>query len=113
MSIEHWSEYVVLVNLSGEPQVEEDLVDAAECVSARCDCDVVVDCSQVERVGCSSCRQLLELDDTLRAQGHSLVLCGPAAKLGRAFATPALAHLFRFAGDRFSALARLGLATNG
>ena len=110
MPIEHWSECVVLVNLSAEPQMQEDLLDAAECVSARRDCDVVLDCSQIDRVGCCSCRQLLELDDTLRANGHRLLLCGSRAKLGKAFASPALAHLLRSATDRFSALARLGLA---
>lgn len=110
MPMEHWSECVVLVSLSEEPQVEEDLVDATECVSTHCDCDVVVDCSQVDRVSCCGCRQLLELDDLLRAHGHRLVLCGPTAKRHKTFATPVLAHLLRFADDRFSALARLGLA---
>jgi len=110
MPIEHWSEFVVLVSLSAEPQVEEDLLDATECVSLHSDCDVVVDCSQVDRVGCCSCRRLLDLDDTLRANGHRLLLCGPTGNLGATFATPALTQRLGFAADRFSALARLGLA---
>ena len=110
MPIEHWSECVVLVNLSAESQIEDDLLDATECVSARSDCDVVVDCSQIDRLGCCSCRQLLDLDEALRANGHRLLLCGSQAKLGETSASPALAHRLRFATDRFSALARLGLA---
>jgi anti-anti-sigma regulatory factor len=89
--------------------MEEDLLDATECISAGSDCDVVVDCSQIDRVGCCSCRQLLELDDALRANGHRLLLCGSQAKLGKAFASPVPPHLLRCATDRFSALARLGL----
>ena len=110
MAIENWSERVVLVSLLGEPQTDDDLADAVECVSGRGDCDVVVDCSKVDRMGCSSCRHLLELDDTLRSQGHRLVLCGAKATSNKAFATPALAHVLRFADDRFSALTRLGFS---
>lgn len=107
MAIENWSEHVVLVSLMGEPQMGEDLADVTDRVSHRQDCDVVVDCSQVGRVGCSTCRQLLELDGALRSQGHRLVLCGARPTSGKAFAAPALAHLLRFADDRFCALARL------
>jgi anti-anti-sigma regulatory factor len=110
MGIENWSERVMLVNLSGEPEMVDDLAEVAECLSSRDDCDVIVDCSQAERVGCSSCRQLLELNDTLSAHGHRLVLCGSKAKSSEAFAAPALAHVLRFADDRFTALARLGVA---
>jgi anti-anti-sigma factor len=110
MAIENWSEHVVLVSLLDEPQTAEELATVAERVSSRRDCDVVVDCSAVDRMGCSSCRQLLELDDTLHAQGHQLVLCGTRDTSGHTFATPALAHLLRFTNDRFSALARLGFS---
>ncbi|UCD50953.1 MAG: hypothetical protein JSW27_25945 [Phycisphaerales bacterium] len=110
MGIENWSECVMLVNLLGEPEAGEDLAEVVECLSSRGDCDVIVDCSHAERVGCSSCRQLLELNDTLSAHGHRLVLCGSKAKSGNAFAAPALAHVLRFAEDRFTALARLRLS---
>ncbi len=111
MGIEDWSEHVVLVNLLGEPETEEDLADVAECLSGRSDCDVIVDCSHVNRVGCSSCRQLLELNDALSSQGHHLVLFGAKARSGKAFAAPALAHILRFADDRFTALAKVGLSS--
>jgi len=110
MGIENWSECVMLVNLSDEPEVGEDLAEVAECLSSRDDCDVIVDCSHTERVGCSSCRQLLELNDTLSAHGHRLVLCGSKVKSSKAFAAPVLTHVLRFADDRFTALARLGLS---
>ena len=110
MAMENWSEHVVLVSLLGEPQTDEDLADLVDCVSHRSDCDVVVDCSQVDRIGWAGCRQLLELDDRLRSQGHRLVLCGAGSGLGQARTAPALAHTLRFADDRFSALARLRLS---
>jgi len=109
MAIENWSERVVLVNLPGEPEAGDDLADVVECLSNRDDCDVVVDCSDAERVGCSSCRQLLELNDALNSHGHRLVLCGANRQSLGAFATPALAHVLRFADDRATALARLAL----
>jgi len=110
MTLENWSEHVVLVSLPDESQAGEDLADVAERVLGRHDCDVVVDCSGVDRVGCSCRRQLLELDDALRAQGHRLVLCGATTTVREKFTAPALAHVLRFADDRFSALAPLSFS---
>ena len=72
MGVENWSEDVVLVDLPKEPLIADDLADVADRVRARHDCDVVIDCSHVDRLGCSNCRRLLELDDELRSCGHHL-----------------------------------------
>jgi len=45
MSVQNWSEHVVLVNLPAEPQMADDLADVAYRVRHRHDCDVVIDCS--------------------------------------------------------------------
>ena len=77
MGVENWSENVVLVSLPGEPQTVEELTDVAELISEREDCDVVVDCSQIDRIGRSSCRLLwptccgLPTIDSLRWRGWS------------------------------------------
>ena len=110
MGVEKWSENVVLVSLPGEPETMDDLTDVAEWISGREDCDVVVDCSEVDRMGESCCRMLLELNGALTSRGHRLVLCGSRPTLRKAFAIPAFAHALRFADDRFTALARLELA---
>ena len=110
MCIENWSESVILVSLPSEPGMADLLEDVVVLVNGRDDCDVVLDCSTVERMGCSSYRQLLELGSMLGSCGHQLVLCGPRTKVQKAFAAPAFAHGLRFADDRFTALARLGLS---
>ena len=109
MCIENWSENIILVSLPGEPGTADELADVAALVGGRDDCDVVVDCSTVGRMSCSSYRQLLELNSALSSCGHQLVLCGPKRKVKKAFASSAFAHTLRFADDRFGALARLGL----
>jgi anti-anti-sigma factor len=109
MGVENWSENVVLVSLPGEPQTVDELADVAEWISDRADCDVVVDCSQIDRMGRSSCRLLLELNGALTSRGHQLVLCGSRPALRKTFTSPAFAHVLRFADDRFTALARLEL----
>jgi anti-anti-sigma factor len=108
--VENWSEDVVLVSLPGEPQIADELADVAQWISGREECDVVVDCSEVDRMGRSSCRLLLELNGALTSRGHRLVLCGPRRGLKRTLAAPAFAHVLRFADDRFTALVRLELA---
>lgn len=110
MCVENWSENVVLVRLPGEPQTADELTDVARWIAGRADCDVVLDCSDVERMGQSSCRLLLELSGALISRGHQLVLCGSRSTVKKELAAPALAHLLRFADDRFTALARLELA---
>ncbi len=110
MCVENWSENVVLVSLAGEPQTGDELTDVAQWIAGRNDCDVVVDCSQVDRMGRSSCRLLLELSGALISRGHQLVLCGSRPALKKNFAAPAFAEALRFADDRFTALARLELA---
>jgi len=107
MSVQNWSEHVVLVNLPAEPQMADDLADVAYRVRHRHDCDVVIDCSHAPRVGSSSCCRLLELNKAVCSSGHCLVLCGSGAKLQETFAAPALAHTLRTASDRFTALAAL------
>ncbi len=104
MCIENWSENIILVSLPGEPGTADELADVAALVGDRDDCDVVVDCSMVGRMSCSSHRQLLELNGALSSCGHQLVLCGPERKLKKTFA-----HTLRLADDRFAALAGLGL----
>ncbi len=110
MGVQNWSEHVVLVSLPEEPQTAEDLAAVTERVRNRHDCDVVIDCSNVKRVGCSSRCRLLELNSAVRSSGHCLVLCGSGAKLQETLAAPAFAHTLRFTRDRFAALARLTLS---
>ncbi len=111
MAIENWSEHVLLVSPMSELQTGDDLADVADRVSTRRDFDVVVDCSSVDHLGCSTWRQLLELDDVLRAQGHRLVLCGAKTAAAQPFAMPVLAGMRRCSEDRSCALARLGLSS--
>ena len=108
MCIENWSESVILVSLPGEPGTADELADVAALVDGRGDCDVVIDCSRVGRMSCSSYRHLLELSSTLNSCGHRLVLCGPERRVRAASAYPALAQTLTFAGDRFTALTGLG-----
>ncbi len=107
MSVQNWSEHVVLVDLPAEPQMADDLADVAYRVRHRHDCDVVIDCSHAPRVGSSSCCRLLELNKAVCSTGHCLVLCGSGSKLRETLAAPALAHTLRFARDRFTALTGL------
>ncbi len=109
MCIEHWSDDVVLVSLPDETEMGEELADIANRMYGHCDCDVVVDCSGLERMDCASRRWLLELNDALTARGHRMVLCGQPTKLRKTLRAPTLVHTMGFANDRFTALARLGL----
>lgn len=109
MCIENWSDNVIVVNFSDGAEVGEELAEVAGQVCQQCDRDVVVDCSDLDRMDCASRRWLLELSDALTARGHRVVLCGQKARLKKTIRAPALVPAMDFASDRFTALAGLGL----
>jgi anti-anti-sigma factor len=107
MSIQNWSENVILVNLTPRPEAHDELQMAIAMAREIEDCRVVVDFSNADVVGSTTLAGLLELQHVLQPSGHKLVLCGlsPAAK--GIFTIVRLDSAFDFAEDRFAALARV------
>ena len=51
MGIQNWSENVILINLAKEPQMGEELQVAAEMVTDKSDCNLVIDFADVIAAG--------------------------------------------------------------
>ena len=65
MSIENWSEDVLLVNLSYGLEVSDELGTVAEVVHKRRDCDVIIDFSRVGTITPSVIPRLVKLLELL------------------------------------------------
>jgi anti-anti-sigma regulatory factor len=110
MSIENWSEDIVLMSLPDEAEMNEELANLLDVVCSRRDCDVVVDCSLVHHVSRSSCSRLLDLGGELRSFGHRLMLCKPPARITETLKVAGSAHLLGFADNKCVGLAKLRLS---
>lgn len=100
MGIQDWSENTIIVDLSREPEMRDELEAVMEMVRDRGDCDVVIDFSGVDIVTSSSLSRLLKLRKMLSDRGHKLVLCSVASATKGIFMITGLDSNFEFADDK-------------
>jgi len=112
MGIQNWSEDIILVDLSREPEMSDELKSVIAMVRDRGDCDVVIDFSDVDIVTSSSLSKLLKLRKLLADCGHGLVFCNVAAATKGVFTITGLGEVFEFAEDKFVALAGLQIVNS-
>jgi anti-anti-sigma regulatory factor len=105
MSIEHWSEDVILVELPGDVQEHHELETVIKMLQHGDHRDVVVDFSHVHVVHGMWLARLLKIQRLAHELGHKLTLCGLAPALRGVFTIAHLDTLFEFAEDEFTALA--------
>jgi len=107
MGIQDWSEDTILVDLSGEPEMGNELITVTKMVRDRGDCDVVIDFSGVDIVTSSSLSNLLKLRKMLSDSGHKLVLCSVSSPTKGLFMITGLDGSFEFANDKSEVLGSL------
>jgi anti-anti-sigma factor len=105
MGIQEWYENSILVDLSEEPEMGNELITVTKMVRDRGDCDVVIDFSDVDIVTSSSLSKLLKLRKMLSDSGHKLVLCSVSSATKGIFMITGLDGNFEFADDRSVVLA--------
>ncbi len=113
MSIQRWSEDVILVDLPGEPEEDDELQTVIGMLRAGDDCDVVIDFSHVDAVSGTCLADLLDLQGLVDECGHKVTLCSAAPGIKGLLAVARLDDLFEFAEDKFTALASLQAAEFG
>jgi anti-anti-sigma factor len=105
MSIQHWSEDVILVDLPEKVDKHHELQKVIAMLREEGACDVVVDFSHVHVVGGTWLAQLQKIQRLATEGGHRLTLCNLAPATRGIFTIARLDHLFEFAEDTFTALA--------
>lgn len=105
MEIRNLSENILLVEVSPEPDLNEELAKTIDTVRERNDaCDVVIDFSHVDIVTSSSLSKLLKLRKLLMDDNHTLVLCSVARATKGIFSVTALDSIFAIVPDRTAAV---------
>lgn len=107
MGIQNWSESVILVNLSKEPDMGEELQTVIGLVMEDEQQSVVVDFADVDIITSSSIAKLLKLRKVLHDNRQSLVFSNVLPKTKSIFNVTGLDNVFEFVENQFIALASL------
>jgi anti-anti-sigma factor len=110
MSIQNWSDDIVLVNLVKEPNISNELQAVAGMVTSKGGFDVVIDFADIDTISSSSISKFLNLREHLTASGRHLVFSSVSPRIKKVFAVTGLDNVFNFVDDQFVALAGLQLA---
>jgi anti-anti-sigma factor len=109
MSVQNWSDNIILVNLAPEPQTGEDLQTAIEMVTETGGYDFVVDFAQVGIITSSSIAKLLKLRKAVEEGDQRLIISTVGKQTKGIFTVTGLDNIFDFVDDQYVALAGLQL----
>lgn len=109
MSIERWSDNILIVELQDDPTFTDDLTNTLDQLDESADADVVLRFAGVSYVNSSNIAKLLKLRKKLLLARRRLVLCEIDTKVWGLFLVTGLDKVFEFADDLGTALASLQL----
>jgi anti-sigma B factor antagonist len=110
VSIENWSENIIVVELQEDPAFADDLNSVIEHTAERNDVDVVLDFAGVTYVNSSNIAKLLKLRKRLINNRRHLVLCGIDTNVWGLFLVTGLDKVFEFAESVATGLATVQLS---
>jgi anti-anti-sigma factor len=105
MSIQKWSDRMIFVELSAEPEASDELENLFRCVRDHRDCAIVVHLGKVTLLTSRSLAALLRLKKLLDGRGQSLLLCSVGHTTRGVISVMGLAGFFEIVTDRFDAFA--------
>ena len=113
MSIQQWSENIVLAKLENDPQFTDDLNSLLEMMEQGHIADVILDFSDVEFLNSSNIAKLLKLRKLVTiTHNRHLKLCGISSHIWGIFLVTGLDKILDFTDEVSSALTELQLANN-
>ena len=109
MSIQSWSDNILVVELQDDPSFTDDVTTLMDQVETRKDVDVVLNFAGVNYINSSNIARLLRLRHKLIDNKQRLVLCGISTNVWGLFLVTGLDRIFDFVDDVPSGLAALQL----
>ena len=100
MSVQHWSENILLADLQDDPAFSDDLVAVGEQVAANPNLDVVLNFAQITYLNSSNIARLLKLRKTVCISNRrKLKICGVNTHVWGVFLVTGLEKVFEFTDD--------------
>lgn len=107
MSIQSWSDDILMVDLSKEPQMVDDLRTVTDICLKRRNVSVVIDCKAINIITSTSLSRMLKIRKLLLENENKLILCNLNPRTLHIFRLTGLVDVFCFANDKLSALTKL------
>lgn len=99
MSVENWSENILLAELQDDPAFTDDLLAVTEQVEKSGDVDVVLNFAGVNYLNSSNIAKLLRLRKLLISKNRQFKLCGVSTHVWGLFLVTGLEKVFSFCDD--------------
>jgi len=109
VSVENWSEDILVVELQDDPAFSDDVTTVIDQVDGTRDVDVVLNLAGVNYLNSSNIAKLLKLRKKLHGRRRRLVLCGIDTKVWGLFLVTGLDKVFDFADNVAMGLASVQL----
>lgn len=111
MSLQNWSDEVVVAELQNDPHITDDLNALSDLVEREPCTDVVLNFSGVTFLNSSNVAKLLKLRKQVVVNNERrLILCGISTHVWGVFLVTGLDKIFEFADDVASALASVQMS---
>ena len=107
MTILKRGESVILIDITSESQVDEELQGATELASQNVDCDVVIQFPPVSNLSVLAIVKLMKLHKSLTLSDRRLILFSVNSETKKLFKLAALDTFFEMAADYHTALSKL------
>ena len=108
MAIQEWSDEIVVVELTDDPQFTDDLTSVTDMVE-KSPRHVVLNFNVVGFINSSNVAKLLRLRKAVSTQDRKLILCEVNTQVWGVFLVTGLDKIFEFTNDIATALATLQL----
>ena len=100
MSIQNWSENILVADLLDDPQFTDDMETLISMVAENAAQDVVLDFKSVEYLNSSNLAKLLKLrKQVIISNDRKMRLCGVNTHVGGVFLVTGLDKVFEFADE--------------
>ena len=111
MSIENWSEQILVVQLQDDPSFTDDLAALLDQLETTGDVDVVLSLDGVNYVNSSNIAKLLKLRKKVISMRRRLVFCNINTNVWGLFLVTGLDKVFEFADSLATALTSVQLGS--
>jgi len=109
VSIERWSDNILVVELQDDPPFTDDLTSLLDQVESNSEVDVVLNLASVNYLNSSNIAKLLKLRKHLLSGDRRLMLCGINTNVWGLFLVTGLDKVFEFADNVATGLASVQL----
>ena len=113
MSMENWSDSIMVVDLQDDPVLTDDLTALFDQLEAKPGVDAVLNFTGVSYLNSSNIAKLLKVRKKLISDKRRLVLCGIDTNVWGLFLVTGLDKVFEFTDSVSTALASVQLGSQG